>query len=57
MILGRATNEIDVDIDLSKEGRANKISRRQVGIFVISFMPVVDIDGLQDHFELVVVVV
>ncbi|KAJ9703628.1 hypothetical protein PVL29_005092 [Vitis rotundifolia] len=31
VILGRATNEIDVDIDLSKEGRANKISRRQVG--------------------------
>lgn len=29
VILGRATNEIDVDIDLSKEGRANKISRRQ----------------------------
>ncbi|XP_059592420.1 uncharacterized protein LOC100266115 isoform X4 [Vitis vinifera] len=30
VILGRATNEIDVDIDLSKEGRANKISRRQI---------------------------
>ncbi|XP_057979932.1 uncharacterized protein LOC131165834 isoform X2 [Malania oleifera] len=27
--LGRATGEIDVDIDLGREGRANKISRRQ----------------------------
>ncbi|KAL2552701.1 Forkhead-associated (FHA) domain-containing protein [Forsythia ovata] len=29
VILGRSTEDIDVDIDLSKEGRANKISRRQ----------------------------
>ncbi|XAR59324.1 hypothetical protein NMG60_11015114 [Bertholletia excelsa] len=29
VILGRSTEEIDVDIDLGKEGRANKISRRQ----------------------------
>ncbi|XP_052196719.1 uncharacterized protein LOC127804046 isoform X2 [Diospyros lotus] len=29
VILGRSTEEIDVDIDLSKEGRGNKISRRQ----------------------------
>lgn len=28
--LGRATEEVHVDIDLSKEGKANKISRRQV---------------------------
>lgn len=29
VILGRATNDVDVDIDLGKEGRPNKISRRQ----------------------------
>ncbi|KAK7262918.1 hypothetical protein RJT34_30499 [Clitoria ternatea] len=29
VILGRATDDIPVDVDLSKEGRANKISRRQ----------------------------
>lgn len=29
VLLGRSTDDIDVDIDLSKEGRANKISRRQ----------------------------
>lgn len=29
IILGRATDGIDVDIDLGREGRANKISRRQ----------------------------
>lgn len=29
VILGRSTEGINVDIDLSKEGRANKISRRQ----------------------------
>ncbi|CAK9157071.1 unnamed protein product [Ilex paraguariensis] len=29
VLLGRSTDEIDVDIDLRKEGRANKISRRQ----------------------------
>lgn len=29
VILGRATEEFDVDIDLRREGRANKISRRQ----------------------------
>ncbi|KAF5190949.1 Forkhead-associated (FHA) domain [Thalictrum thalictroides] len=28
--LGRATDDVSVDIDLAKEGRANKISRRQV---------------------------
>ena len=28
--LGRETKEVHVDIDLSKEGKANKISRRQV---------------------------
>jgi hypothetical protein len=28
--LGRETEEVHVDIDLSKEGKANKISRRQV---------------------------
>lgn len=30
VLLGRSTDDIDVDIDLGKEGRANKISRRQV---------------------------
>ncbi|KAI9109735.1 hypothetical protein K1719_019365 [Acacia pycnantha] len=29
VILGRATDDIKVDIDLGREGRANKISRRQ----------------------------
>jgi hypothetical protein len=30
VILGRETGEVHVDIDLGKEGKANKISRRQV---------------------------
>jgi hypothetical protein len=30
VILGRETEDVKVDIDLGKEGRANKISRRQV---------------------------
>ncbi|XP_047971626.1 uncharacterized protein LOC125214583 isoform X1 [Salvia hispanica] len=29
VLLGRSTDDMDVDIDLRKEGRANKISRRQ----------------------------
>ncbi|KAL6552231.1 hypothetical protein OROGR_008385 [Orobanche gracilis] len=29
VLLGRSTNDLDVDIDLRKEGRANTISRRQ----------------------------
>ncbi|CAN1163489.1 Microspherule protein 1 [Linum perenne] len=29
VVLGRATDDVTVDIDLSREGRANKISRRQ----------------------------
>lgn len=29
IVLGRSTEDVDVDIDLRKEGRANKISRRQ----------------------------
>ncbi|CAN0872373.1 Microspherule protein 1 [Linum grandiflorum] len=29
VLLGRATDDVTVDIDLSREGRANKISRRQ----------------------------
>ncbi|XP_055803973.1 uncharacterized protein LOC129873017 isoform X2 [Solanum dulcamara] len=29
VILGRSTDDVEVDIDLRKEGRANKISRRQ----------------------------
>ncbi|KAL6576093.1 hypothetical protein OROHE_000564 [Orobanche hederae] len=29
VLLGRSTDDLDVDIDLRKEGRANKISRRQ----------------------------
>ncbi|KAL8123240.1 uncharacterized protein LOC141717409 isoform X2 [Apium graveolens] len=32
VLLGRSTNDVDVDIDLRKEGRANKISRRQATI-------------------------
>jgi hypothetical protein len=28
--IGRETEEVHVDVDLSKEGKANKISRRQV---------------------------
>ncbi|KZV23530.1 hypothetical protein F511_38798 [Dorcoceras hygrometricum] len=30
VVLGRSTEDVEVDIDLRKEGRANKISRRQV---------------------------
>lgn len=33
VVLGRATMDVDVDIDLGREGRANKISRRQVWYF------------------------
>lgn len=32
MSLGRATVDVNVDIDLAKEGHANKISRRQVTV-------------------------
>lgn len=32
VLLGRSTDDVDVDIDLRKEGRANKISRRQATI-------------------------
>ncbi|XP_043713740.1 uncharacterized protein LOC122662229 isoform X2 [Telopea speciosissima] len=32
VLLGRATDDVDVDIDLGREGRANKISRRQAMI-------------------------
>ncbi|XP_043709903.1 uncharacterized protein LOC122658836 isoform X2 [Telopea speciosissima] len=32
VLLGRPTNDVDVDIDLGREGRANKISRRQAMI-------------------------
>ncbi|XVE87382.1 hypothetical protein DITRI_Ditri18aG0112800 [Diplodiscus trichospermus] len=37
VILGRATMDVDVDIDLGREGSANKISRRQVGFFDFLF--------------------
>lgn len=30
VLLGRSTEDVKVDIDLGREGRANKISRRQV---------------------------
>ena len=33
--LGRATEDVKVDIDLGREGRANKISRRQVTIVAL----------------------
>ena len=36
VIPGRATEANEVDIDLGEEGRANKISRRQVGFVLIS---------------------
>ncbi|KAJ4962455.1 hypothetical protein NE237_022394 [Protea cynaroides] len=32
VLLGRATNDVNVDIDLGREGHANKISRRQAMI-------------------------
>lgn len=37
VILGRATIESEVDINLGEEGNANKVSRRQVG-FVLTFL-------------------
>lgn len=37
VILGRATIDSEVDINLGEEGRANKVSRRQVG-FVLAFL-------------------
>lgn len=33
VLLGRATEDVNVDIDLGREGCANKISRRQVRLF------------------------
>uniref|UniRef100_A0A7N2QYE7 Uncharacterized protein n=1 Tax=Quercus lobata TaxID=97700 RepID=A0A7N2QYE7_QUELO len=36
VLLGRATEDIIVDIDLGREGRANKISRRQVSFSVVT---------------------
>ncbi|KAK1357990.1 hypothetical protein POM88_051246 [Heracleum sosnowskyi] len=30
VLLGRSADDVDVDIDLRKEGQANKISRRQI---------------------------
>ena len=38
--IGRSTDDTEVDIDLRKEGRANKISRRQVRNIEILFLPV-----------------
>jgi hypothetical protein len=35
--LGRETEDIKVDVDLGKEGRANKISRRQVFARILQF--------------------
>lgn len=37
VILGRATKETAVDIDLGREGHAGKVSRRQVR-FVLAFL-------------------
>ena len=37
VILGRATDDTAVDIDLGREGRANKVSRQQVR-FVSAFL-------------------
>uniref|UniRef100_A0A2C9TZR4 FHA domain-containing protein n=1 Tax=Manihot esculenta TaxID=3983 RepID=A0A2C9TZR4_MANES len=34
VLLGRATEDVIVDIDLGREGRANKISRRQATIYL-----------------------
>ncbi|XP_039035451.1 uncharacterized protein LOC120171913 isoform X2 [Hibiscus syriacus] len=36
VILGRATEDVGVDIDLGREGRANKISRRQMYMGIIT---------------------
>ncbi|CAN4083367.1 unnamed protein product [Withania somnifera] len=36
VILGRSTDDVEVDVDLRKEGRANKISRRQASIKIES---------------------
>ena len=38
--IGRSTGDTEVDIDLTKEGRASKISKRQVRIIEILFLPV-----------------
>jgi hypothetical protein len=36
VLLGRATEDVIVDIDLGREGRANKISRRQVRFSIVT---------------------
>jgi hypothetical protein len=36
VLLGRATEDMIVDIDLGREGRTNKISRRQVRFSVVT---------------------
>ncbi|XP_039010460.1 uncharacterized protein LOC120139219 isoform X2 [Hibiscus syriacus] len=38
VILGRATVDVGVDIDLGREGRANKISRRQMYMGIITLI-------------------
>lgn len=38
VILGRSTNDFDVDVDLVKEGGTNRISRRQVEIISHAFL-------------------
>lgn len=42
VLLGRATEDVVVDIDLGREGHANKISRRQVRFLsCCSFKPTI----------------
>jgi hypothetical protein len=36
VLLGRATEDVIIDIDLGREGRANKISRRQVRFSIVT---------------------
>jgi len=37
VLIGRETAEFKVDIDLGREGRANRVSRRQVHFIDLSF--------------------
>jgi hypothetical protein len=36
VLRGRATEDVIIDIDLGREGRANKISRRQVRFSIVT---------------------
>lgn len=45
VLLGRATEDVVVDIDLAREGRANKISRRQVGLLLFNLTYTINISS------------